>query len=194
MIAFVKGRVASLDPGKAWIEVNGLGYEVRISLNTYSALQGQEHAKLYTIFQVREDAQILFGFTDLREKALFEKLVSVNGVGGNTALLVLSSLAPSELTEVILRDDTASLRRIKGIGAKTAARIILEIKDKLRDEGLVAGPLSSNPSSSIRTEAITALVNLGFPRPAMEKKVDEILNSGAVQKVDQIIKLVLKAV
>ena len=154
----------------------------------------------YLLFlQVREDAQILFGFAEPTEQQLFEQLIAISGVGGNTALMILSSMSPAELIATIRSGDEGALKRVKGIGAKTAGRIVLELKDKIKLEGVegtpVAGKLgdSTSPASLIRQEALTALQTLGFPAKSVEKKVDQLLKTlGPDAKVESIIKAVLK--
>ena len=135
MIAFLKGRLVRKEPAFVIIDVNGVGYQVLISLNTYSAIKDQEDITLNTVLVVREDAHLLYGFATGAEKQLFQHLVSVNGVGPGTAIMVLSSMDPGDLKQAILRGDVHSLQAVKGIGAKTAQRLILELGDKLRKDG-----------------------------------------------------------
>lgn len=191
MIAHLSGKLVGKDPSSAIIECNGVGYEVKISLNTYSKLGDKEqHVKLFTRFIVREDAQILFGFAEEAEKALFDQLISIQGVGGNTGLTILSSISPTELEKAIATENIDLLKKIKGIGPKTAGRIILELKGKLKTG---SGNAYSKPGLPGRQEAISALTSLGFPRAEMEKRVDQILAaSESGISVEEIIKKALR--
>ena len=191
MIAYLKGKLTHKDPAYVLIECNGVGYQVRISLNTYGNLPKGEAVKLHTYFMVKEDSQTLYGFSESSEKVLFEQLISISGVGGNTALTILSSVSSKELQRAIEMEDVNMLKRVKGIGAKTAGRIILELKGKLKladdDQGLVSGS-----ASAIRSEAISALTSLGFPKIQMEKKVDELLSKDPELSIEAIIKQALR--
>ena len=191
MIAYLKGKLAHKEPAYAIIECNGVGYKVKISLNTYSALGNEELVQLHTVFIVREDAQELFGFKEIEEKTLFEQLISISGVGGNTAMTILSSVSARDLHNAIQNEDIAALKRVKGIGPKTAGRIILELKGKLKSLDGDASP-ASMASFQKRDEAIAALTSLGFPKTQMEKKVDAILSKDAEATVENIIKAALK--
>src|SRR6218665_2739778 len=144
MIAYLKGKLAHKEPTHVIIEVNGVGYHVNISLNTYSEIKDREDIRLSTHLQVKEDAHVLFGFSSESEKSMFQNLISVNGVGPNTAMIVLSYLPPADLRSAILREDAATLQAVKGIGGKTAQRLILELKDKMKKEG--AEEISTAPS------------------------------------------------
>ncbi len=200
MIAYLKGKIAQLEPTYVVVDCQGVGYLSRISLSTYSALQGKQDAKIYTYLQVREDAHILYGFAEPGEQQLFEQLISVSGVGGNTALMVLSSMSSGELVQAIRMGDEASLKRVKGIGGKTAGRIVLELKDKIKLEGTSLSEGGSGASSpgldplrQLRQEALTALQTLGFPPKTVEKKIDAFLQANRSDvKVEAIIKAVLK--
>ena len=200
MIAYLHGEIAQLEPTFVIIDCQGVGYMSRISLVTYSALQGKKEAKVYTYLQVREDAHILYGFFEPQEQQLFELLISISGVGGNTALMVLSSMSASELVQAIRAGDEAALKRVKGIGGKTAGRIVLELKDKIKWEagsGEESHPgsisMAADPIQRVRKEALTALQTLGFPPKTVEKKIDQFLkNQGPEVKVEAIIKAVLK--
>lgn len=193
MIAYLNGKIDQLEPTFVVVECAGVGYSARISLATYTQLRGKETIKLPTYLQVREDAQTLYGFYDPREKALFELLISVSGVGGNTAMMILSSTQVEEFYQAIQQEDVQSLKQVKGIGAKTAARIILELKDKIKGEAVEAVPGVDAHLGQKKQEALAALVNLGLPKAAMEKRVQEILQQhGAGVAVADIIKLALK--
>jgi len=190
MIAYLSGKLAQKDPSKVIIECNGIGYSVKISLNTFSKIGDEEQIKLHTHLMVREDAHTLFGFIDHKEKDLFEQLISISGVGGNTAITILSSITPDELEQAIQGEDIAALKGVKGIGPKTAGRIILELKGKLKlgEDGDVG-----DPKTSVRREAIIALSNLGFPKSETEKRVDKILKEkGQDVSTEEIIRLALK--
>ncbi len=190
MIAYLEGKLAHKETHLAIIDVNGVGYSVRISLNTYEKLPPLEsNVTLHTVFQVREDAHILYGFFDLNEKNVFEWLISISGVGGNTAITLLSWLTPSEIVSAIRKNDVQTLKNIKGIGLKTAERIIVELRDKagkvdIKDE---------TPQTKLREEAVQALMILGLPRALVEKQVDAIISASTQElKVEEIIKKVLK--
>jgi Holliday junction DNA helicase RuvA len=196
MIAYVNGTVAYKDPAYAIIDVNGVGYEVKISLQTYTSLpELGERCKLVTFLSIREDAHVLYGFWGNDEKKLFLDLTSISGIGPSTALVMLSSLSSSEIRQGIIDEDLRLIQSIKGIGSKTAQRVILELKDKIRKEELVStGPKSSETSSgTIRSEALAALVTLGIPKPTAEKSVDAILKrEGQTITVENLIKLALR--
>lgn len=170
----------------------------KISLPTYQAIQGKKEVKLLTFFLVREDAQVLYGFYEEKEKLLFEKLIGINGVGGNTAIMILSSISAEELFHAIRNEDTHTLKKVKGIGAKTAARIILELKDKLGEElgelGVATDTKSaSNELAQKKQEALTALVSLGLPKASMEKRIALILKTqGDDVSIEEIIRLALR--
>lgn len=190
MIAYLRGRLTYKDPATAIVECAGVGYACKISLNTYGKLGNEEQIMLHTYHMVREDAQLLFGFMDQEEKRLFEQLIAISGVGGNTALTILSSITPNDFLRAVETGNLDALKKVKGIGAKTAGRIILELKGKLKLED--DGSSSTGGGDSRRQEALNALVSLGFPKPAMEKKVDEILAKSPEATLEDIIKLALK--
>ena len=172
------------------VECNGVGYKVRISLHTYSRLQGKKQVKIYTYLLVREDAQLLYGFHDLQEQGLFEQLISISGVGANTAITILSSMPPEDLFQAIRTGDAFTLTRIKGIGSKTAGRILLELKDKISLEGEAS---AAAPMGQLKEEALAALAQLGFPRAAMEKRLDKLFKENDGQlSVEEVIKLALR--
>jgi holliday junction DNA helicase RuvA len=194
MIAYLKGKLVHKDPTHLVIDVNGVGYQVQISLNTFSQVKDAEDIKLSTYLHVREDAQILFGFGSDQEKSMFQNLISVNGIGPNTAMVVLSYMPPSELRAAIIREDAATLQSIKGIGGKTAQRLILELKDKLRkDSGEEINTGISTSYNKMKQEALTALVTLGVARVAAEKSVDSVLKkSGNSLTLEDLVKQALK--
>ncbi len=195
MISYLKGKLVVKEPTHAVIDVNGVGYHVNISLSTFSNIKDQENILLHTYLHVREDAQILFGFSDTMEKKMFLNLLSISGVGPNTALMIQSSLSAEELKQAIASEDVKVIQGVKGVGAKTAQRIILELKDKIKKEGMYADVDKIRPSSynTIRAEALSALTTLGINKSAAEKSIDAILkNSGNTITLEELIKLTLK--
>lgn len=195
MIAFVEGPIAYMDPTHVIINISGIGYEIKISLNTYGHVKGLAKCKLFTHFHVKEDAQILFGFSEESEKKRFLDLVSISGVGPSTALMILSSLSSEELQHAIVNEDVKTISSVKGIGQKTAQRIILELKDKMVKEGVldkVVG-LSLSKDNTIKFEALSALTTLGINKAAAEKTVDKILKQSTGEiSLEELIKLALK--
>lgn len=196
MIAYIKGKLAHKDPTYVVIDVQGIGYHIHISLTTYSAIKDQENCMLHTYLNVKEDSHTLFGFSDEAEKKAFLQLISISGVGPSTGLMIQSSLTASELHHAIINEDVNTIQSVKGIGAKTAQRIILELKDKLKKEGVGALDQTSSGSSynTVRSEALSALTTLGINRNIAEKTIDKILkNSGNEVTLEELIKLALKA-
>ncbi len=192
MYAFIEGTVVSLNPAAAVLNCRGVGYEIAISLNTYSFIKDKSECRLLTHLVVREDAHILFGFATENERSLFRHLITVSGIGANTARLILSSLPPSELSDAIIQGKTATLQRIKGIGGKTAQRIIIDLKDKLMKDTGIKEILGSTHNTS-KEEALSALTLLGFNKSLAEKTIDKILESeGNSISVEQLIKSALK--
>ena len=196
MYEYIKGQLANLEPTQAVIDCGGVGYLLEITLNTYEALRKADAAqvKLYAHLVVREDAQQLFGFYDLAEREMFRILIGVNGVGNQTARVMLSSLTVDELREAIQMQDVKKVQRVKGIGAKTAQRIVLELADKV---GVVSSELGvrSSENTQARDEAMTALVMLGFAKPAVEKLLmgsDWKNPDGSPMTVEDIIKVGLQ--
>jgi len=193
MLDYIKGEIVELTPASVVIETGGLGYIANISLNTYSALNGLQSCKLYIYESIREDAYQLFGFTEKRERDLFLHLISVSGVGANTARMVLSSIAVYELEGIIASGNANALKTVKGIGAKTAERIIIDLKDKIRvnkDSG--SFPTPSGASSEAAKEAVAALTMLGFNLLASQKVVAKIEKEHPAFTVEEIIKNALK--
>lgn len=195
MIAFIRGQIVFRDPSHVLIDVNGIGHEVRISLNTYTDIGEKEEVFLYTHFHVKEDAHTLYGFHDENEKKVFQQLISISGVGPNTALMLLSSLKPSDLMSAIINSQVSVIQAVKGIGAKTAQRIILELKDKLPDELLENSSLkTSGTDNTIRSEALSALLTLGYTKAAAEKAIDNVMREkGSDIRLEELIKSVLKS-
>lgn len=194
MIEYIKGSVAELTPAMAVIDCNGLGYGINISLNTYSAIQGKTSCKLYIYEAIREDAHILFGFSDKQERELFLLLISVSGIGGNTARMILSAMSPSELCNVISTENVNMLKTVKGIGLKTAQRVIVDLKDKITTGAVSseAGFAMPTQHNAIQEEAAAALTMLGFPPAPSHKVVSGILNEFPEMTVENVIKLALK--
>ena len=194
MIAYLKGKLVHKEPTHIVIDVGGIGYQASISFNTFSEIKDKEDIRIATYLHVREDAHILFAFATDAEKTMFLNLISVNGVGPNTAMMVLSSLAPAELKSAILREDAATLQAVKGIGGKTAQRLILELKDKLRkSQGDEPSTLTGMVNNTMRQEALTALMTLGIVRIAAEKSIDTVLRkSGNTISLEDLVKQALK--
>jgi Holliday junction DNA helicase RuvA len=195
MIAFLRGKLVHKDPTFVVIDVGGVGYQVIISLTTYSDIKDQENILLYTHLAIREDAHILFGFSKEIEKKLFQQLISVNGVGPGTAIVMLSYMDSAELKYAIVQENAAALQSIKGIGGKTAQRVIIELKDKLKKESWeeTQFPVSTGSHNTLRKEALSALLTLGLPKVAAEKSVDTVLKkSGNTITLEDLVKQALK--
>ena len=196
MIEYLKGEIAELTPATAIIECCGVGYEASITLNTYSALQGKKETKLYIYEVIREDAHLLFGFSNKQERELFLLLISVSGIGGNTARTILSAFTVSELCEAIVSGNEVAIKGVKGIGLKTAQRIIIDLKDKIKDigGGFVGSTVATAPSvnNDVIDGAVSALVMLGFPSSAANKVVQTIAKNEPQATIEQVIKLALK--
>ena len=199
MIEYIRGGLAELSPATAVIDCNGLGYAVNISLNTYAAIQGKKECKLYIYEAIREDAYILYGFADKQERELFLLLISVSGIGGNTARMILSALSPAELVDVISTENANLLKTVKGIGLKTAQRVIVDLKDKIKTGAATAGSsigsldgMLSAANAQVQEEAIAALTMLGFAQAPSQKVVLAILKEEPDAPVEQVIKLALK--
>ena len=192
MIAFVKGDFVRKTPAQVLVDVHGVGYELQISLNTYSSIQNQDKGQLFTYFHVREDAQILFGFFEEAEKNLFIQLISVSGVGAATARMMLSSLKPAELIRAITEGNVRQLESIKGIGKKSAERIVLELKDKFTKTPFDSN-ISTLKNNSLEQDALNALIALGIARPAGEQAIQRILKADpTLEKIEEVIKKALK--
>ncbi len=191
MIAQIKGRLVEKTPTYVVIDCGGVGYEINISLNTYSALGDSELCFLYTHFIVREDAQLLYGFKEKSERELFRLLISVSGVGASTAMMILSSLSPKETQHAIISGDVNTLKSVKGIGAKSAERIIIDLRDKI---GKVdsAGSISVVVGNTIKDEALSALIMLGFGKKPAESALTKVMSSGEDLTVEELIKRTLK--
>lgn len=197
MIAYIKGKLVVKDPTYVIIDVGGVGYHIRISLQTYSALTiTEELVKLHTHLNIKEDAHTLFGFFEIDEKELFVDLLSVSGIGPGTAMVMLSSLSASEIKHAIITEDVRTVQSIKGIGAKTAARAIIELKDKLKKEQMVGGSsasINNMPTYSLKNEALAALTTLGIARNVAEKSIEAILKKEGINiTVENLIKQALR--
>lgn len=196
MIDYLSGKLVYKDPTYVIIDVNGIGYHVKISLQTYTEIKDEEQIKLLTFLHIKEDAHTLFGFKKEDEKRLFLLLLSISGVGPSTCLMILSSLSSLEIEQAILAGDVATIQHVKGIGAKTAQRIILELKDKVGKRGSEASttPLGFLKSGNkIREEALQALITLGFPKAAAEKNIATVLKKTTGEiSLEDLIKASLK--
>lgn len=189
MIGQLRGRLIEKNPTEVVIDCGGVGYEVRISLNTFSGLGQEELAVLYTKLVVREDAQILYGFAEKLEREMFNHLISVSGIGPNTAMIMLSSLVPSEIAAAIQNEDVKTIQGIKGIGAKTAQRVIVDLKGKMLKMSFSTENIFT-PNNTNQFDALTALVSLGFDKKQAEKAIDKV--STGEETVEQLIKSALK--
>jgi len=191
MIEYLNGQLVEINPAHAVLDVNGVGYFLHISINTYSALSGKNSVKLFIHEVIREDAHLLFAFFSDEERILFRHLISVSGVGANTGILMLSSLSPAEIQNAIISEDVNCLKSIKGIGLKTAQRIIIELKDKLTKQP-VSADIFATLNNTTREEALSALVTLGFLKNNAEKAIDHIMKLHPERTVEQVIKDALK--
>jgi len=197
MITYLQGTFAEIDPTYLVVDINGLAYHVNISLTTYSHVKNLKAGKIHTHLHVKEDAHALYGFFELSERKRFKQLISISGVGPTTGLMVLSSLTAEELHSAIVNSDVKTISSVKGIGQKTAQRIILELKDKLSKEELANRDvaITLNPGNTLKSEALSALTTLGIGKPAAEKTIDKILNEkGDEISLEELIKLALKRV
>jgi len=192
MIDYIKGDIGELTPTSATIETNGIGYFINISLNTYTKLSGQNKTKLFVYEVIREDAYNLFGFYDKYERELFIHLISVSGIGANTARMILSSLTTQELVAVLTSGNVDALKSVKGIGLKTAQRVIIDLKDKVKLDGVEHDTLFVAATNPVGEEAVAALVMLGFVQQASQKVVTKILKDSPESTVEEIIKTALK--
>ncbi|MET0636405.1 MAG: Holliday junction branch migration protein RuvA [Chitinophagaceae bacterium] len=191
MIAFLKGEFVYKSPAMVHMDVHGVGYEVQISLNTFTSIQSLEKGNLYTLLIIREDAHILFGFAELAEKEMFQLLLGVSGVGASTARMMLSSMRPEEVARAIVQSDTRTLESVKGIGKKSAERIVLELKDKLGKHPLESNisPLKNN---SLQQDALNALTALGINRIAAEQALKKVIVPASDLPVEELIKAALR--
>lgn len=191
MLEFIKGQINEVTPAYVVIENLSTGYFINISLNTYSQISNQKECTLFIHEIVREDAYLLYGFADKKEREIFRNLLSVSGVGANTACMMLSSLSPEELRSAIINGEVNTLKTIKGIGAKSAQRIIVDLKDKLEKEGIEKQIVETQDNTN-REEALSALVTLGFPRKNVEKVLETLNHQEPGLNVEELVKKALK--
>ena len=199
MIEYIKGELTELTPALATVEAAGVGYGLNISLNTYSAIQGKKDAKLYVYESIREDAHVLYGFVSKKEREMFELLISVSGVGPNTARMMLSSMSVAELCNAISTGNERLVKGIKGIGKMTAQRIIVDLRDKIvamgiADEIPAGGTMAAPVNNAVKDEAVSALTMLGFAPAPTQKVVVAILTEQPDLPVEQVVKLALKQI
>jgi Holliday junction DNA helicase RuvA len=194
MIAYLKGEFVHKNPAMVQVDVNGVGYEVQISLNTYSKIQHLEKGILYTCLLIREDAHTLYGFFDMAEKEMFQQLISVSGIGASTARVMLSYMKPDELARAIVQADTKTLESLKGIGKKTAERMVVELRDKLAKQSYESN-ISPMRDNTLHQDALNALTALGINRQAADQAVLKVMQSNpSLNRIEDIIKQVLKSV
>lgn len=191
MFAFLEGALAYKSPSLLYLSVHGVGYEVNITLQTFSKIQHLEQCRLYTHLQVREDAWVLYGFADEQERGTFRQLLNISGVGAATARIILSSLTPEELERAVATDDARTLERVKGIGTKTAQRIVLELKGKLTISKNTGG-VQAQIHNTVQDDALIALVNLGIARAAADGAIKKIKDASSLT-VEELIKQALRA-
>ncbi len=191
MIAFLNGKYAKKTPAYVWMDIHGVGYEVNISLHTYAQIQHADEGRLLTFLQIKEDGHTLFGFYDEEERNLFMHLLSVSGVGASTARMMLSSLKPDEIRRAIIQENERELEKIKGIGAKSAKRIILELKDKLM-KAQPAENLLLKPNNNMEEDALNALISLGIARNAAYLSLQKTMKQGPAESLEDLIKQALK--
>jgi Holliday junction DNA helicase RuvA len=199
MIEYIKGQLTDLSPAYATVEAAGVGYGLNISLATFTAIQGSKEVKLWVFESIREDAHVLYGFYSKKEREMFMLLITVSGVGSNTARMILSSMSVSELCNAITTGNERMIKSIKGIGKMTAQRIIVDLRDKvvalgITDEIPVGGSMAAPVDSAVRDEAVAALTMLGFSPAPTQKVVVQILQSQPTLPVEQVVKLALKQI
>ena len=193
MIAYLDGKITYKSPTHIHLDVGGIAYDVQLSLHSYGLLESLDKVKIYTQLIIRDDAHTLYGFMTEEEKNLFNKLISVSGIGPNTARVILSYMTPPDTTNAILTDNVAAFKKVKGVGPKTAQRIILDLKDKLLKSAPDVGNLTSLSAPSIRDEAISALVALGFQKNQVIKQVDKVMSQeSGIDQVETLIKSTLR--
>ncbi len=194
MIAYLSGKFAYKNPTVVYVDVQGVGYDVNISLNTYSHIQHLNEGKLYTYLQVKEDSHTLYGFFDALEKEMFIMLISVSGVGAATARMMLSNMKPSEISNAIIQNNARLLENVKGIGRKTAERLVLELRDKISKISSTSVGIQSH-GNTLEQDALNALVALGISRPAGEQAIKKIIVSDPnMNTLEELIKKALKAI
>ena len=190
MITQLQGRLIEKNPTYVVIDCHGVGYEVNISLHTYGMIGSDENIRLYTHLQIREDAHTLYGFYQPMERSIFRLLISISGIGASIARTMLSSMTPTEIQQAIVHEDLAAIKAVKGIGLKTAQRVLIELKDKIQN---VAGmdEIPVLKSNTIKEETLSALEVLGYPRRQAEKVIDNIIQSAPESSVEELIKQAL---
>lgn len=194
MIAYLSGKFTYKTPTVVYVEVHGVGYEVNISLNTFAQIQKMEEGKLYTYLQIKEDAHTLYGFFDMAEKEMFVLLISVSGVGAATARMMLSGMKPGEICNAILMNHTSVLESVKGIGRKTAERLVLELKDKVSKTSISSAG-NVIVGNTFEQDALNALIALGISRPMAEQAIKKIIMiEPSINSLETLIKKALKAI
>ena len=194
MISYIDGKITLMTPTYVLLETSGIGYHVNISLNTYSQLEGKERVKLLTVLLIKEDSHTLYGFFTEEERSLFQHLISVNGVGAGIARLILSSVMPHDMRQAIIYDNERVFGQVKGIGPKTAKRIIIDLKDKLAKEPESEHvTMQGNSTNILRDESSAALQALGFQKAAIEKTLTSLLKEGKEYNLEQLVKAALRA-
>jgi Holliday junction DNA helicase RuvA len=199
MIEYIKGELTDLTPALATVEAAGVGYGLNISLNTFSAIQGKKEVRLYVYEAIREDAYVLYGFVNKKEREMFLLLITVNGVGANTARMMLSGMSVAELCNAISTGNAKLIQSIKGVGKMTAQRIIVDLRDKIvtlgiADEIPAGGSVQAPVNNAVRDEAVSALTMLGFAPAPSQKVVVQILQEQPALPVEQVVKLALKQI
>ena len=199
MIEYIKGELTELTPALATVEAAGVGYGLNVSMNTFSAIQGKKEVKLYVYEAIREDAYVLYGFASKKEREMFELLITVSGVGANTARMMLSGMSVAELCDAISTGNARLIQSIKGIGKMTAQRIIVDLKDKIvalgiADEIPAGGSMTAPVNNEVKDEAVSALTMLGFSPAPTQKVVVQILQEQPTLPVEQVVKLALKQI
>lgn len=195
MIDYISGKIAELTPTRVVLDNGGIGYAIEISLQTYAALESQKEAKVYIYHHIQSssDVEMFYGFSSKDERSIFELLISVSGVGVNTARVILSSFSADELREAILSENVAAIKSVKGIGLKTAQRMVLELKDKIsKGEGVASDVLLVSDRNAVAEEAAAALQMLGFSKPNISKAIQKIVSSNPNIKVEELIKQALQ--
>jgi len=193
MIAFIEGQISDKNPTYVVLDAGGIGYLLHISLNTYAKIESLERARLLTHLHIKEDAHTLYGFWTEEERSLFRHLISVSGIGPSTAQLILSAMQTGEIRGAIVAGDADTFKRVKGIGAKTAQRLIIDLKDKVGRDGEEITLIAQGPHNTLREEALSALVSLGFPRAAVTRAINQVIKKVPEDiNLEMLIKAVLK--
>tara|TARA_X000000368_G_C22781082_1_gene601585 strand:- start:108 stop:689 length:582 start_codon:yes stop_codon:yes gene_type:complete len=191
MISFIRGKKVEIDPAKLILDVNGIGYEINISLRTFSKIKDMKEINIHTYLNVKEDSHTLYGFNSKSEKQTFLSLLSINGVGPSTGIMILSSISADEFNKAIISSDVNKIKSVKGIGLKTAERIILELKDKISIDD-ISDDFYDSFDNTIRDEALSALSSLGISKNIVEKHINDILKRNENISLEDLIKEVLK--